>query len=71
MKTGDTVTTMTGKSGPIVALVDGYLADVQIVCCLVEKHQRGQKPGKKGAIRVVCRYHRDDLWVVAQDSAKS
>lgn len=68
MKTGSTVTTMTGKTGPIVALIDGDLADVAITCCLVEKHQRGQKPSETKPIQIVARYHRDDLRAVAWEA---
>lgn len=60
MKTGDTVTTMTGKTGPIVG-VDEETVSMQITCCLIEHSQRGQKPSKKKPIVIKVRYHRDDV----------
>lgn len=70
MKTGDLVTTRSGKTGRIVALADGYLADVQIVCHLTDvaqtPHRYGRKPVDRRPIDVLARYHRDDVTLVPQ-----
>lgn len=64
MRTGDTVTTRSGKIGLIVAL-DRETITLTIACCLTDvaqtPHRYGRKPVDRRPIEVVARYHRDDL----------